>query len=301
MFQSAFSYIIDLDQTLFLWLNQEGTSHFLDRFMPLFLDLKPYLFILGLVLLTALIRGGKRTRFALLATILLVGLANALSSEIVKPLVGRARPYEALAHVRLYEHGWKHAGYASGRTEKNTISFPSSHAVNNFAAAAFLGFYFPNLRLVLLLFAALVAYSRLYLGVHFPLDVLGGAAMGIILAYVFRLLIRQINRLPLGKRAKAWIIEPIQKDGALRKSRGYYWPGMLLFAAGLWMLRLWAMPEASYDLVVPVALGCLGGGSVMVLVDVVRKRPFWENRVLVGLMVLSIIVFLLLPSVDRPI
>jgi len=72
-------------------------------------------------------------------------------------------------------------------TDCNTsYSFPSSHAVNIFAAAYFLSQ--PFKRLVPLFFgiAAIVAYSRIYIGIHYPLDVIGGAGIGLLIAWPMR-------------------------------------------------------------------------------------------------------------------
>jgi undecaprenyl-diphosphatase len=79
-----------------------------------------------------------------------------------------------------------------GRT--GTYSFPSTHAFNNFAAATFVVRFFPRLWPALFITAILISLSRIYLGLHYPSDVLGGAIIGSAIGYIFASLVKWIDK-----------------------------------------------------------------------------------------------------------
>lgn len=74
------------------------------------------------------------------------------------------------------------------------LSLPSGHASTSFAGATLLAWYAPRFALPLYALAALVAWSRVYVGVHYPLDILAGAALGVAVALAFRALERNRPR-----------------------------------------------------------------------------------------------------------
>ncbi|MEZ5065064.1 MAG: phosphatase PAP2 family protein [bacterium] len=137
---------------------------FLDWFMPFITDFDHWRVPVILILLVVLARGKTDTRLAILFAIVAVVLADQLSSGTLKPLFHRERPFHVIEAARVLNgaHGW---------------SFPSSHAANTFAAGTFLALRFRRLAWILVL-PVLVSYSRVYVGVHYPLDVLAGAVLG---------------------------------------------------------------------------------------------------------------------------
>ena len=129
----------------------------------------------------------RRRPRALPLTPLLAALAfwaASLATSALKDVVGRARP--TLAEPGL------HALIAV----PGDASFPSGHASTAFAAAGVVAALHPGLRAGVLSLAALIALSRVYLGVHYPLDVLAGAALGIAIAAVVIGLARRLGLTP---------------------------------------------------------------------------------------------------------
>ncbi len=99
-----------------------------------------------------------------------------LLTLLLKAIVERPRPFQALPQIDPLLHGTLGA------------SFPSGHAATSFAGATFLALAAPRLAPALFVLAAAVAYSRVYVGVHYPLDVVAGAALGAAVGVGFRVL-----------------------------------------------------------------------------------------------------------------
>jgi undecaprenyl-diphosphatase len=105
----------------------------------------------------------------LVLTVIAVALAD-WAATAVKALVDRPRPFVRYPEPKLLV------------PRPHDASFPSGHAATSFAAATILSFAFPKAAPAFLVLAAAVAYSRVYVGVHYPLDVIQGAALGALVA-----------------------------------------------------------------------------------------------------------------------
>jgi undecaprenyl-diphosphatase len=105
----------------------------------------------------------------LLAGGIAVGLNDFICHNVLKELVARPRPCHTLPELQ-------HITNCS-----NSFSFPSNHASNLFTAATTMSLCFKNLAFLAYACALLVGYSRVYLGVHYPFDVIGGAVFGTLM------------------------------------------------------------------------------------------------------------------------
>ena len=120
----------------------------------------------------------KKSRLSFLYVALSIGLAG-LVSYTCKKLTSIPRPYEVDVRIAQWSVG---GGY----------SFPSGHTTEAFASAIALIFLFKNWKMALpvLTWASLVAFSRIYLGVHYPFDILGGILIGLTVSYGMQLIFK---------------------------------------------------------------------------------------------------------------
>jgi undecaprenyl-diphosphatase len=108
---------------------------------------------------------------AAVQVILAILIAQWLADYAAKPFVNRSRPFEMYVETRVY-------GY-----KPTTRSLPSGHAANAIAAAYTLTRLAPEGRAIFWMLAGLVAFSRVYLGVHYPTDIVAGGLLGLAVAW----------------------------------------------------------------------------------------------------------------------
>jgi len=161
-----------IDRSLFFFIHQTLRNDLLNVVMPFLTNLnqmsggKIFFLTVGILMLAL---GGRTGRIVVLVLLLTITISDQFSSRVVKSIVNRERPCHVLPEVRpLVDCG-------SGK------SFPSSHAVNMFAAAVVFSYGYRRWAWAFYSLAGVIAFSRVYVGVHYPSDVAGGALIGFLI------------------------------------------------------------------------------------------------------------------------
>lgn len=156
---------------------------FFDSLMPFITDKWNFIAPLALLSLYLIFFRPRRDLILAISAVALVLLADG-TTQIFKGLVQRIRPCHVFQQVQLLH----------GAICTDSFSFPSNHASNTFALAAFISYNYRKLAIPSFLIAILVGYSRIYLTAHYPTDVLAGAAWGILLGFTVAMVARRLMR-----------------------------------------------------------------------------------------------------------
>ncbi|MBC7889419.1 MAG: phosphatase PAP2 family protein [Ferruginibacter sp.] len=179
---------------MFTKINQDWTNTYLDNVFPLWREGITWAPLYIFLLIFVLVNFGNKAWPWIIGLLVTVALTDQISSHVLKPLVNRPRPcHDTLLadHIRLL------LNYCS-----DSRSFTSSHATNHFGLAFFIYYtlkpYFKNWGYCFFLWAATISYGQVYIGVHYPSDVICGALLGSSIGYFTSLVFNRKISLPSG-------------------------------------------------------------------------------------------------------
>ena len=185
--------LVDIDKSLMVFLNKKISNSFFDVLMPIITN-QNFLTIIGIILIIYLgYFGNKKGRITLVVLLFAAGMSDALCAQIIKPWVGRIRPsHEFIDFINLLV------------SKGGKWSFPSNHAANSFAFATVLSYFYDKNKIILFFIASTIAFSRVYVGVHYPMDILFGAFIGYAVSWI-TLSIWVIIKMRELKRGRMWV------------------------------------------------------------------------------------------------
>ena len=180
-------WLIDIDEQLLLAINGCHNEYF-DHFMYLFSDrwiwVPMYVAILYVMVRNFSIR---KTIVCMIAIALTITIADQVGASLIRPMVERLRPSNPDNPISDAVHIVNN--YRSGK-----YGFPSCHAANTFGLAFFVCFLFRRrwLTAFLMFWAVVTCYSRVYLGLHYPGDLLFGMILGLLSATMVYLIMQKL-------------------------------------------------------------------------------------------------------------
>lgn len=162
--------MLQIDQTILQFIQNTFKNSLLDKLMPFITHLgdKGLVWILIIIIL---LFTSKYRRVGWMAGVAII-LGAILGEVILKPIIGRPRPFvDSIDFTLLIK-------------EPTSFSFPSGHTTSSFGAATIIAQNIKSYRVAAYILAAGIAFSRLYLYVHYPSDILAGYILGILNAFV---------------------------------------------------------------------------------------------------------------------
>lgn len=165
--------LVQFDRDLFFAINNGLSNGFFDWLMPILRDRYTWVLLYLFIIVFSIKNYGKQGIIMILFLAMTFGISDFISSSIIKPNVQRLRPCNE-TEIKTKVNNLVDCGTG--------YSFPSSHATNHFAIAVFLIMMFYHKWKIILpigiLWAASISFAQIYVGVHYPIDILTGSLLG---------------------------------------------------------------------------------------------------------------------------
>ena len=187
-------YLKIIDFKLLIILNQKISNSLFDLIMPIITNEDNWAIPILCLIIYLLFFGQKKGKIVLCLLIISLGINDYICASIIKPTIARLRPsHEFLEYINLLV------------PKGGKWSMPSNHASNMFVLATIISTFYSKTKAGIFLIALSVAFSRVYVGVHYPMDVIVGASIGTTIAITIISLWSslKVNQL---KKNKGWII-----------------------------------------------------------------------------------------------
>ncbi len=189
----SLTWLDQIDRSILYFINDTLSNQIFDLFFTTITNEHLWAIPVLIGLLALIVRGGKRGKIAAVLVLIAASATDATVVEIIKPAIGRLRPSHALEDTinLLVPKGGRYG-------------FVSAHAANIFAGTTVLSYFYKQWKKPLLFLAFSVALSRVYVGVHYPGDVLFGGLFGYGMAWVIITLWIFLKMREL-KRGRTWV------------------------------------------------------------------------------------------------
>jgi len=166
-------YIKFIDTHLFFLLNKNISNSFFNFIMPIITNqnywVLPIIIFISYLLFFNKIKG----KIVLVIILVSIGFNDYFCASILKPYFSRLRPsYEIIEHINLLV------------PKGGKWSMPSNHASNMFALATIIAYFYPKTKLGIYLLASIISFSRIYVGVHYPFDIIVGGLLGYTISWI---------------------------------------------------------------------------------------------------------------------
>jgi undecaprenyl-diphosphatase len=185
MIENLLHTLISFDHQLFLLINRDIANPVFDAVFPVITNgrfwIIPGIAAAGIFI----IKHRLNALIAISLALITISLTDPICDNILKPIFHRFRP----CHPHYFVEGGR---FLLGL--KSSLSFPSAHAMNMFAQATLFTLLYPRRWIWFFSFACLIGFSRVYTGVHYPLDVAGGAVFGAFIAGFVYVIYKVIRR-----------------------------------------------------------------------------------------------------------